>query len=256
MLLVIDIGNSNVVMAVYKGNKIVKSWRFTTDRNKTDDEYRVLVERFLAEMDLAYSDLKDVVISSVVPPLNPSLERLFQGVCAFKPLFINAGIRTGLNLKVDDPRSLGADRIVNAVAAYELFGGPLIIIDLGTATTVCAVSAKGDYLGGVISPGLGISVEALSKSAAKLPWIDIVPPDKAIGKNTVESMHSGIYFGYVGLVEGFIKRFKLELKQEALVVATGGFAPMIGRGTGLIDRIEPNLTLEGLRILHEKNYPR
>jgi len=256
LLLVMDVGNSNIVMAVYQGANMIKSWRFTTDRNKTEDEYRVKVEGFLADEGLTLANFKDVVISSVVPPINPSLDRLFSRVCSFKPLFINAGIKTGLNLKVDDPRGLGADRIVNAVAAYDRFGGPLIIIDMGTATTVCAVSAKGDYLGGVICPGLGISVEALSSSAAKLPRIDIVPPVRAIGKNTVDSMHSGIYFGYVGLVDSFITRFKRELKQDALVVATGGFAPLIGKGTEMIDRIEPNLTLEGLRLLHEKNHPR
>ncbi len=256
MLLVMDIGNSNIVMAVYKGKDLVKSWRFTTDREKTADEYRVLLESFLAGIGLTFDDLVDVVISSVVPPLNPTLERLFRGVWPYRPLFVGAGVKTGLNLKVDDPRSLGADRIVNAVAAFDRFGGPLVIIDLGTATTVCAVSAKGDYLGGVICPGLGISVDALCRSAAKLPWIDIVPPVRAVGKNTVDSMHSGIYYGYVGLVEGFIKRFKQEVGQNAHVVATGGFAPLIEQGTGMIDKVEPNLTLEGLRLLHQKNYPR
>jgi type III pantothenate kinase len=256
VLLVLDIGNTNIVMAVYKGKELLKSWRFTTDRTKTEDEYKILLGGFLSGIGLTYRDLKDVVISSVVPPLNPTLERLFSGVCKFNPLFINAGVKTGLNLRVDDPRSLGADRIVNAVAAFEHYKGPLILVDLGTATTVCAVSEKGDFLGGVICPGLGISVDALSNSAAKLPKIDIIKPPKAIGKNTVESMHSGIYFGYVGLVEGLVKRFKAELGGKGYVIATGGFASLILQGTKLIDKVEPNLTLEGLRLLHEKNYPR
>ncbi|MDA8440946.1 MAG: type III pantothenate kinase [Peptococcaceae bacterium] len=256
MLLAVDIGNSNIVMAVYQDDRLLKSWRITTDRNKTEDEYELLFEGFLQRINLAYADLTDVAIASVVPPVNTTLERLFRRVCNFAPLVVTAGIKTGLRLKVDDPRGLGADRIVNAVAAYELYGGPLIIVDLGTATTVCAVTATGDFLGGVICPGLGISVDALSNSTAKLPFIDIVPPPRAIGKNTIDSMHSGIYFGYVGLVEGLVKRFKRELDGKGFVVATGGFAPMIGKGTNLIDKIEPNLTLEGLKFLQRKNYPR
>lgn len=256
MLLVIDVGNSNIVMAVYRQQAILQSWRFTTDRIKTEDEYRIMFEGFLSGVGLGFKDLQDVVISSVVPPLNPTLTRLFSKVCGFRPLLVGTGIKTGLKLKVDDPRSLGADRIVNAVAAYARFGGPLIIIDLGTAITVCAVNGKGEYLGGVICPGIGIAVDALSKSTAKLPFIDIIPAVTAIGKNTVDSMHSGIFFGYVGLVEGFIRRFKRELRDECTVVGTGGFAQLIGQGTDMIDYIEPNLTLDGLRILHEKNFPR
>ncbi len=256
VILVLDVGNSNIVMAVYKQKEMISSWRFTTDRTKTEDEYKMLLEGFLGGIGLTYGDLQDVVISSVVPPLNPTLDRLFRRVCKFSPLFITAGVKTGLNLRVDDPKGLGADRIVNAVAAYEHYRGPFILVDLGTATTVCAVTEQGDFLGGAISPGLGISADALSNSAAKLPTIDIIKPPKAIGKNTVESMHSGIYFGYIGLVEGLIKRFKLELGGQSLVIATGGFARLIEQGTKMIDKVEPNLTLEGLRLLHQKNYPR
>ncbi|HEX3016111.1 MAG TPA: type III pantothenate kinase [Desulfobacteria bacterium] len=257
MLLVLDVGNSNIVMAVYGSqDELRKTWRFTTDKAKTVDEYRLLLKGFLAEIRAKFSDLKDIVISSVVPPLNSVLERLFLQACKLKPLFIDCGVKTGLKLKVDNPRGLGADRIVSAVAAFERFGGPVIVMDLGTATTVSVVSGRGEFLGGVICPGMGISAAALSENTAKLPWTDIIPPTRAIGKNTVDSMHAGIYFGYVGLVEGLIKRFKRELGNDVPVIATGGFSALIGSGTKLIERVEPNLILEGLKILHKKNFPR
>ncbi|MDD2420904.1 MAG: type III pantothenate kinase [Heliobacteriaceae bacterium] len=256
MLLILDIGNTNIVAALDNGTRFVATWRLTTDRFKTKDEYRFLIIEGMAGVNFPPDKIRDVVISSVVPPINSVLTATFQDYWGISPFIIQPGIKTGLNIKTDDPRGLGSDRIVNAVAAFERYGGPVIIFDLGTATTICVVNANGDFLGGAICPGIGISVEALVAQAAKLPRVEIVVPTRAIGKNTVESMQSGIYHGYVGMVEALIHRFKKELgpqENEAKVVVTGGFGQLIGQGCQLVDFVYPNLTLEGLRLLYERN---
>ncbi|MTV48558.1 type III pantothenate kinase [Heliobacillus mobilis] len=258
MLLVLDIGNTNIVAAIYNGDDRTDTWRLTTDRRKTVDEYRILMVEAMEAREISPNSISHVAISSVVPPVNPILVNMFRKYWGIHPLLVQPGIKTGLNIKIDDPRGLGPDRIVNAVGAYHIYGGPVIIVDLGTATTVCAVNGKGDFLGGVICPGIGISVEALVAQAAKLPRVEIAQPHQAIGKNTVEGMQSGIYYGYVGMVDGLVCRFKEELGDTdppVQVVATGGFGELIGRGCAHVDHIHPALTLEGLRILYERNRP-
>ncbi|MCW2277383.1 type III pantothenate kinase [Heliophilum fasciatum] len=256
MLLALDIGNTNIVAAIYHGDHLVTQWRMATDRRKTKDEYRILVIQALENSGLKKDAIEHVAISSVVPPLNPMLLSMFQEYWGIRPLIVRPGTKTGLNIKLDDSRSVGPDRIVNAVAAYHHYGGPVIIVDLGTATTFCAVNRHGDYLGGVICPGLGISTEALVAQTAKLPRIEICQPQRALGQTTEESMQSGVYFGYVGMVDGLISRFKGELGEEgqqAQVVITGGFGELIGKGCRQVDHIHPSLTLDGLRLLYERN---
>ncbi|MZP28382.1 type III pantothenate kinase [Heliobacterium undosum] len=259
MLLVLDIGNTNIVCAVFDDDEQRAFWRLATDRRKTVDEYRILMLEAMEAKQIATGDIDRVAISSVVPPVNPILVKMFRDYWGLQPLLVQPGIKTGLNIKIDDPRALGPDRIVNAVAAYHIYGGPVIIVDLGTATTVCAVNEKGDFLGGVICPGIGISVEALVAHAAKLPRVEINEPEQAIGKNTVAGMQSGIYYGYVGMVDGLVRRFKNEMGESSdspvKVVATGGFGELIGRGCATVDHIHPSLTLEGLRLLYERNRP-
>ncbi|KAB2952511.1 type III pantothenate kinase [Heliorestis acidaminivorans] len=257
MLLVLDIGNTNIVSALFdEQNKVSVSWRLQTDRHKTKDEYTILMLEAMENHAIEATQIDGVIISSVVPPLNPLFTELFQEQWGILPLVVQKGIKTGINLRIDDPKGLGADRIVNAVAALHIYGGPIITVDLGTATTICAINDKGDFLGGVICPGIGISVEALVDQASQLPRFDIKRPDQAIGKNTTASMQAGIYYGYRGLVDRLVKRFKSEMweeGQEVKVVATGGFASLIGQDCSEVNYIHPSLTLEGLRILYERN---
>lgn len=254
MLLVIDVGNTNIVLGVYDGTNLIGHWRISTDRVRTTDEYGVLIMNlFLHDRKVDAGDINSIIISSVVPPLMPTLERVCQRYFNVTPLVVGVGTKTGMNIKYDNPREVGADRIVNAVGAYEKYGGPLIIIDFGTATTYCVVMENGDYLGGAIAPGVNISAEALFQRAAKLPRIELRNPGQVICKNTVASMQSGVLFGYVGQVEGLVGRIKKEIGKEVKVVATGGLAQLIANETDCIDFIEPMLTLEGLRLLYEKN---
>ncbi|QGG49277.1 type III pantothenate kinase [Heliorestis convoluta] len=257
MLLVLDIGNTNIVSALYNDEKkVVVTWRLQTDRHKTKDEYRILMLEALEGHSIAPDVIDGVIISSVVPPMNPLFTALFQEHWGIHPIIVQKGIKTGINLRIDDPKGLGADRIVNAVASYHLYGGPIITVDLGTATTLCAIDSRGSFLGGVICPGIGISVEALVEQASKLPRFDIARPAQAIGKTTRTSMQAGVYYGYRGLVDRLVKRFKAEMGEEgtrAKVVATGGFAQLIGQDCSEVDYIHPSLTLEGLRILYERN---
>ena len=253
MLLVIDVGNTNMVLGVYKDTELLDHWRISTDRQRTTDEYGVLIRELFYLNDLRADDINAIIISSVVPPVVPTLERMCQRYFGLSPLLIGPGVKTGMDIRYDNPREVGADRIVNAVAAYEKYGGPVIIVDFGTATTFCAVDAKGVYLGGSICPGIGISTEALVQRTAKLPRIELKRTDSVICRNTIESMQAGVFYGFVGQVEGIDSRMRRELDMSARVVATGGLAVVIAPATKAIDVVEPMLTLEGLRIIYERN---
>ena len=253
MLLVIDVGNTNIVLGVYKDTELLDHWRISTDRQRTTDEYGVLIRELFYLNDLRADDINAIIISSVVPPVVPTLERMCQRYFGLSPLLIGPGVKTGVDIRYDNPREVGADRIVNAVAAYEKYGGPVIIVDFGTATTFCAVDAKGVYLGGSICPGIGISTEALVQRTAKLPRIELKRTDSVICRNTIESMQAGVFYGFVGQVEGIVSRMRRELDMSARVVATGGLAVVIAPATKAIDVVEPMLTLEGLRIIYERN---
>ncbi len=253
MLLVFDIGNTNIVLGAYEGEELLQHWRVSTDRQKTGDEYGMLINNLFAYGGLSIKDISEVIISSVVPPLVVPLVKMCQRYFKVEPLVVGAGIRTGIFIKYENPREVGADRIVNAVAAHHKYSGPLIIVDFGTATTFCVIGENGDYLGGAISPGIGISTEALFQRAAKLPRIELVKPKSVICRNTVTSMQSGIIYGFVGQVEGIVKRMKEEMEQDAYVIATGGLANLIAQETSVINAVEHFLTLEGLRIIYDLN---
>ena len=253
MFLVIDVGNTNMVLGVYKDTELLDHWRISTDRQRTTDEYGVLIRELFYLNDFRADDINAIIISSVVPPVVPTLERMCQRYFGLSPLLIGPGVKTGMDIRYDNPREVGADRIVNAVAAYEKYGGPVIIVDFGTATTFCAVDAKGVYLGGSICPGIGISTEALVQRTAKLPRIELKRTDSVICRNTIESMQAGVFYGFVGQVEGIVSRMRRELDMSARVVATGGLAVVIAPATKAIDVVEPMLTLEGLRIIYERN---
>lgn len=253
MLLVFDIGNSNIVLGMYDDHQLLQHWRISTDRQKTGDEYGMLLNNLFNYAGMTIEDVTAVIISSVVPPLVVPISKMCQRYFGVDPLVVGPGIKTGICIKYENPREVGADRIVNAVAAYAKFGGPLIIIDFGTATTFCAIAANGDYLGGAIAPGIGISTEALFQRAAKLPRIELVTPKTVICRNTVTSMQSGIIFGFTGQVDEIVRRMKKELGSDAYVVATGGLANMIAHESSTINVVEHFLTLEGLQILYERN---
>ncbi len=253
MLLAIDVGNTHIMLGVYREENILVYWRLATRKESTEDELGMVIKDLLHNSRINLSDISLVAISSVVPPLMYSLERMANKYFNLEPLVVGPGIKTGLNIVTDNPREVGADRIVNAVAAYNLYDGPLIIVDFGTATTFCAVSKNGEYLGGVIAPGIGISLEALFDKAAKLPRVEIIKPLQVIGKDTVSSMQSGIVFGYVGQVDGIVRRMMKEFPEEPKVIATGGFAPMIARESETIYKVNSLLTLEGLRIISRMN---
>ena len=252
MLLAIDIGNTQLVLGIFKGDQLVHSWRVVTRRNQTFDEYAVLFRNLFELEGISSEDIEGMVISSVVPPLNKTFESLARQYFSLDPLFIEATRQNLVPIPTyKPPADVGADRIVNAMAAFDLIGGPSIVVDFGTATTFDAISGKGEYLGGVIAPGISISAEALFSRASKLPRIEIRKPSKVIGDSTVGSMQSGLYFGYVGLVEGILGEMKGELG-EAQVLATGGLASLVAAATDAIDRVEEDLTLSGLRLFHSK----
>ena len=253
MLLVIDVGNTNIVLGIFKDQELVDHWRVSTDRLRTTDEYGVLIRHLFYLNGVNSEEIDAIIISSVVPPVMPTLERMCQRYFGLTPLVIGPGVKTGMDIKYDNPREVGADRIVNAVAAYEKFGGPVIIIDFGTATTFCAVDKKGTYLGGAICPGIGISTDALVQRTAKLPRIQVVQAEKVICRNTVESMQAGVFYGFVGQVDGIVTRMRRELGCKAKVVATGGLAVIVAPATDAIDVVEPMLTLEGLKIIYDRN---
>ncbi len=253
MLLTLDVGNTNVTLGVYDGEVLRATWRLATDIEKLTDEYGVLVLSLLQHEGLSPADVTEAVIACVVPDLEPRFDQLCKRYFQVDPLHVTAGIRTGLRIVYDSPREVGADRVADAVAAIHKYGPPLIVVDLGTATVFDAINAEGDYLGGAIAPGLGIASEALFRRAAKLYRVELVRPKTAIGRNTITAIQSGILFGYVGLIEGIVARMKEELGGNATVIGTGGYAEIIGSETTVIDHVHPELTLEGLRLIHELN---
>ena len=253
MLLVIDVGNTNIVLGVYQDQELEQHFRISTDKQKTGDEYGMLLNNLLNFRGLKMGDIDAVVISSVVPPLVVPLVRMCQRYFGVEPLVVEPGVKTGMKILYENPREVGADRIVNALAAYNKYGGPCIIVDFGTATTFCVVSANGDYLGGAIAPGIGISTEALFERAAKLPRVELLIPKTVICRNTVSSMQSGIVYGFVGQVDEIVRRMKKELDGEPIVVATGGLANFIAAESSAIDKVDGFLTLDGLRLVYEKN---
>lgn len=253
MILVLDTGNTNIVLGVYKDDQLLHHWRMETYRHRTEDEYAMAVKSLFSHAGLTFQDITGIIISSVVPPVMFPLEQMCQKYFNQKPLIVGPGMKTGLNIKYDNPKEVGADRIVNAVAAIHDYGSPLIIVDFGTATTFCYVNEKSEYLGGAIAPGVGISMEALFDRASKLPRVELIRPEQVVGRNTVAAMQSGIVYGYVGLVEGIVARMKEESGLEPTVVATGGMAKLIASETNVIDVVDNFLTLKGLRLIYKRN---
>ena len=254
MLLVIDVGNSNNVIGLFSNEKLLTHWRIRTEWNRTADEYWVLIKEFILLNNVETETIDDIVVACVVPPLIPILQDMGRKYFSCDPLVVGPGIKTGMSILYSNPAEVGADRIVNSVAAFEKFGGPLIIVDFGTATTFDAVSKKGEYLGGAIFPGIQISLEALFKHTAKLPRIDMVVPDNAIGKSTAESIRSGAVYGFAGMIEGVVRQMKSELGENTHVVGTGGIVDWMDSTTTVFDMIDPFLTLEALRIIYERNH--
>jgi len=253
MLLALDVGNTNTVIGVFDGQALLTHWRLSTRREGTRDEYGILIKGLFDFAGLAFQGVSAVIISSVVPPLQGPLEEMARQYFGLEPMVVGPGIKTGMPILYESPRDVGADRIVNAVAAFEAYGGPCIVVDFGTATTFDAISVRGEYLGGVICPGIGISSEALFQQAAKLPRVDILRPKVIIGRNTVGSMQAGLFYGYLSLVEGVVTRMRAELGGRAAVVATGGLAQLLLTESTAVDHVDPLLTLTGLRIIFERN---
>ncbi|HLF56842.1 MAG TPA: type III pantothenate kinase [Thermoanaerobaculia bacterium] len=253
MLLVVDAGNTNTVFGLFRGDQLVENFRLSTDTDRTSDEYGAVLTTLLERRGLRADRVEAVVISSVVPPLQSTLVRLAREFFGRKPFFVEPGIRTGMPIRYDYPAEVGADRIVNAVAARELFGAPVVVVDFGTATTFDVVNEKGEYAGGIIAPGILISAEALFSHASRLYRVDLEPPERLIGRNTAGAMQAGIYFGYVGLVDGILERLLAELPGLSEIVATGGQAELIASGSRHIRKVEPLLTLLGLRRIYELN---
>ena len=258
MLLALDVGNTNTVLALYNldlesPGDLVANWRVTTQKTQTADEFGVLIVSLLSLHKIEPAAVTGVIISSVVPPLDSTLRRVSERYFKIKPLFVEPGIKTGMPLLIDNPAELGADRAANGVAAFERYGGPCVVVDFGTATTFDVVSAKGEFLGGVIAPGLGISADALFTRAARLARVNIKKPAKAIGTNTVTNLQSGIFYGYIGLVDGILKRIVEELDSPPTVIATGGLANLIAEDSKYITRVDHLLTLDGLRLIYLRN---
>ena len=257
MILLVDVGNTNIVLGINKENEYIARWRISTDAKKTSDEYWIQITQLFAQNNITTKDIKGIIVSSVVPNVMHSLENMIRKCFKIEPMVVGPGLRTGINIKYDNPKEVGADRIVNAVAAIEIYKRPVIIIDFGTATTFCAVTGAGDYLGGCIVPGIKISSDALFERAAKLPRVELEVPKNIICKNTITSMQSGILYGYIGQTEYIVSKMKNEMMKknqpEPFVIATGGLAKLIAKETRLIDKVDTDLTLEGLKIIYYKN---
>jgi type III pantothenate kinase len=255
MLLTIDIGNTNVTLGLYDGDTLGPRWRLATDHNRMADEYGILLVNLFQHAGYRPEQVHGIALASVVPPLTGTFVAVCENYFGQSPFVIDAGVKTGVRIQYDDPKQVGADRVVDAAAVQKLYGGPACVVDLGTATTFDAISAEGDYLGGAIAPGIGIAADALFQRTAKLPKVDLAVPPAAIGRNTVHALQSGLLFGYVGLVEGMVARFRAELGPDMKAIATGGLAGLVASQTKVIDVIAPWLTLDGLKIIWELNHP-
>ena len=253
MLLVLDVGNTKTGIGIHDDGEWIADWRITTHLHYLPDEYAMLIKSLLAEADLEFGSIDGAVMASVVPPLTTVLQELAQRYIGLTALVVGHDVETGVDIRIDNPAEAGADRVANTAAVHELYGGPAIVLDLGTATTFDVVSDKGDYLGGAIAPGLGISAEALVMKTARLPKVELAVPPRAIGRSTVSAMQSGLVFGYVGLVKELVERLKQDLGGAPKVIATGGMAELISEWTHVIDIVNPRLTLEGIRIIYELN---
>lgn len=253
MLLAMDVGNTNIVLGLYRGDELLYHWRVRTDKHSTEDEYGMRLKNLFSHVGIRLEEINGISICSVVPPLTHVLKRLTRKYFQVEPLIVGPGVKTGLNIQYENPREVGTDRIVNAVAAMDRFGAPVIIVDFGTATTFCFINEAGHYVGGAITPGVTISTEALYQRASQLTRVEIVNPGSVVGRNTIKAVQAGVFYGYVGVVNEIVTRMKDKMKKEPIVVATGGQAELICGETNIIDVVDPLLTLKGLKRIYERN---